>query len=362
MNTDALGLPELTERQERILALIVREYINKPDPVGSKLLAERYLPSVSSATIRNDMAALEDMGMITAPHHSAGRVPTETGYRYFVKRLLDAEELSVTEQQGVVEDFQDAPNEMESWLKSAVSTLARTSQSAAIVTAPRAVISTYKHMALVAVQGRMVMMVLVLHGGYVRQQMLTLSEPISQENLTTAAATFNALCEGKDADEIRSQMTTMDSPLNHEILDLVIRTLDERDHTFVPNIYSDGLSELLPELKESEATRQALRIMEQHTLLTAIMSEYEDQQIGDVQVVIAGNGRWSEVRHLSLVLSRYGVDGSSVGALGVFGPTRMRYGRAISAVRYVANMMSNLLGEVYGQPKRPDELLPPSKE
>src|SRR2546426_6912542 len=97
MNPDAAELPKLTERQERILALIVREYISRPEPVGSKYLAEHFLTNVSSATIRNDMALLEELGLVVAPHTSAGRVPTEAGYRYFVKRLLDESELPAEE-------------------------------------------------------------------------------------------------------------------------------------------------------------------------------------------------------------------------------------------------------------------------
>src|SRR5690349_16546945 len=111
MNNDAPDFPQLTERQERILALVVREYINKAEPVGSKLLAERFLTTVSSATIRNDMSVLEELGFISAPHTSAGRVPTEVGYRYFVKRLLNEIELPLEEQQNIDSEFSRLPND-----------------------------------------------------------------------------------------------------------------------------------------------------------------------------------------------------------------------------------------------------------
>lgn len=310
---------------------------------------------MSSATIRNEMMTLEQLGLLAAPHTSAGRIPTEAGYRYFVSRLLDSNELTLEERQDIAEGFHEAPSDLAAWLKLAVSTLARTSRSAAIVTAPQAPISQYKHMALLAVQGRMVMMVLVLHGGYVRQHMLSLSETLPQDALSAIANRFNAVCEGKNADEIRSLLPNAERDLDREILDLVVRTLAEHDGTYAPNVYGDGLSELLPELTQGDAVKQALRIMEEQTPLLTIMADLAANaapQVGGVHVLIAGEGRWQDVRHLSLILSRYGVDGGSTGALAVFGPTRMRYGRAISAVRYMASVMSNLLIEAYGS--KPD--------
>jgi heat-inducible transcriptional repressor len=335
------------------LALVIREYTTTDSrkPVGSKLLAERYLPALSSATIRNDMAALEELGMIAAPHTSAGRVPTESGYRYFVRRLLDLDDLPPDEREAIREVFQDTPGELESWLKVAVSTLARTARSAAIVTAPRTPISQYKHMALLSVQARMVMIVLVLHGGYVCQQMLTLSEALPQDSLSAVANRLNSLCEGKNADELRAVMPLVESELDREVLDLVLRILTERDNTYTPNIYGNGLSELLPEIRESETAKQALRIMEEQTLFPTLLADMmagNTTSVGDVQVVIGGEGRWNDIRHLSVVMSQYGVDGGSKGALAVFGPMRMQYGRAVASVRYVASVMTNMLVEVYG--------------
>src|SRR5262245_23529039 len=127
MTPDGIELPNLTERQERVLALIVSEYISRPEAVGSKHLAERFLTNVSSATIRNDMAVLEERGLVVAPHTSAGRIPTEAGYRYFVKRLLDAGDLSVDEQKSISDQFGRAPNDPEEWMRLAALILARTS-------------------------------------------------------------------------------------------------------------------------------------------------------------------------------------------------------------------------------------------
>jgi heat-inducible transcriptional repressor len=356
MTQDAIEPTHLTERQEKILALVVREYINKPEPVGSKYLADNYLTNISSATIRNDLAALEELGYVTAPHTSAGRVPTEAGYRYFVKRLLDEGDLSVEERTSIANEFSQAPSEIEPWMQFAVATLARASRGAALVTAPYAHSSQFKHIELISTQGRLVLMVLVLYGGDVRQQMLTLQEALSQEALSVAALHLNMLCDGLTGEQLHAKLHAVDNELERDILEIVADILVETDHRQHVVTYRNGLSEMLPEFTESEGAQQALRLMESGSLLSAILSEALTNDIGHVEVVIAGEGRWNEVRHLSMVLSRYGVTGRATGTLTVLGPTRMRYGRAISAVRYISGLMSNFLFDIYGSESEMDGL------
>src|SRR5258708_23377468 len=229
----------------------------------------------------------------------------------------------------------------------AVSTLARTSRGAALVTASPAFNTQFKHIELISTQGRLVLMVLVLYGGEVRQQMLTLAESISQEALSAAARHLNSLGDSLTGEQLRSRTRQLDNELERDVIEIVADVLEVADKQQQVVTYREGLSEVLLEFTESQGAQQALRLMEERSLLTGIISEVLDQHIGRVQVVIAGEGRWNEVTHVSMVLTRYGVTGQATGTLGVLGPTRMRYGRAISAVRYVAGLMSNLLFDVY---------------
>jgi len=328
------------------LALIVREYVRRSEPVSSKYLAENEL-NVSSATIRNEMAVLEELGFITSPHTSAGRVPTEAGYRYFVKRLLKEVELSETERRSITEQFQASTSDVQAWMRLAVATLARTARSAALVTTPQSTRrSQFKHVELIATQGRMALMVLVLYGGTVRQHMLTLAEAVPQEMLSATAARLNALCDTLDSDQIRLKGRTLDTPLEREVIDLIAESLAEADRNQYNVAYQEGLREVLPDLSDGEAAQQALHLLEGSSLLGAIFSEADLHHDG-VRVVIGGEGRWAEVRRLSLVLARYGVDEQAIGLIGVIGPTRMRYGRAIASVRFVAGLMSDMLLNVY---------------
>ena len=171
MNLDETQLPELTRRQEEILSLIVRSYTQRPEPISSKHLLEAYNLSFSSATIRNEMAVLEELGYIGAPHTSAGRIPTQDGYRYFVKRLIGDDKLTTAEQTHITERLQSQPLATENWMRLVATMLARTAQTAALVTPPISQTSKFKHLELIAIQGRLVLMVLVLHEGALHQQL-----------------------------------------------------------------------------------------------------------------------------------------------------------------------------------------------
>jgi heat-inducible transcriptional repressor len=358
----------LSQRQEYVLGLIIREYVKAANPVGSKALVDGYELNVSSATVRNDMVALEDEGLIHAPHTSAGRVPTEAGYRYFVQKLLGDTELSSTEKRMIRHQFHQSQYDVEQWLRLAASVLAKTTRTASLVTSPQIVEARFKHLELICTQGRMVLMVLVLEGGAVRQQMLSLSEPVNQEKLSEAATHINTLCAGRQPGWIRSHLHQQPT-LEQEIMGLAAELLD-RAGIWHRAVYSDGLlnffapqylsdrADVTPE-RQSEAAsepveadqlgaRQALHILEEQSLLEEILADALTPDAEGVQVMIAGEGRWEELSHTSMVLSRYG-HSQATGALGVLGPTRLHYGRAISAVRYVAGLMTDMLIEVYGE-------------
>lgn len=364
---------EPTKRQEYILGLIVREYVRTPTPVSSKSLVERYGLDFSSATIRNDMAALEEMGLIASPHTSAGRIPTEAGYRYFVQKLLGDSELAPAEQRMIRHQFHQSRLDVEQWLQLAASVLAQTARTASLVTAPVVNPARFKHLELVSTHGRLVLMILVAEGGDVRQQMLTLAEPVTQSVLSEVAARIGLQCVGLGADQVRARATQQPT-LDQEIIELAADLLERVDH---PHriVYSDGLvnildpSYLLDRLDisdpgerddltramveaDSPGARQTLHLLQEHSLLEAILGEVLSNDVQGVRVMIGGEGRWEELSHTSMVLSHYGVHGLLIGTLGVLGPTRLHYGRAISAVRYVAGLITDMMIEVYGEGDR----------
>lgn len=365
---------ELTKRQETILSLIIREYVNVPTPVGSKALVDRYQLDVSPATVRNDMAVLEEAGLIESPHISAGRIPTQEGYRYFVQRLLGDTVLSPVEERTIRHQFHQVSLDLEQWMRLAASVLANTTRIASLVTSPRIKEANFKHLELIQTQGRMVLLVVVLENGAVRQQMLCLAEPVSQETLSAVAARLNHQFIGRSADRIRT-MASHAPTLDQEVMNLVADVLDRTGrshrmvftdglvnildpHYLVNNLHladehqREDLTRVLAEV-DSVGARQALRLLEEQSLLEEVLSEALAADTYGVQVMIAGEGRWEELSHTSMVLSRYG-HGTATGTLGVLGPTRLHYGRAISAVRYVAGLMTDMLIEIYGEQEPQD--------
>ena len=353
MNTDDAVLPELTRRQEEILSCIVRAYTDSPEPISSKYLVETFNLSFSTATVRNEMAVLEELGFISAPHTSAGRIPTENGYRYFVKRLITPGDISTIEKSRISDRLKTIPLASEQWMLLVATMLARTANVAALVTPPVADTSRFKHVELIAIQGRLVLMVLVLQGGSVQQQMLTLAEPVPQPKLGETAERINGLCMDMSAKEVRVRSVQMQL-LEREVAELAADSMDKADTNQVRLIYRNGLSEVLGLFESSEGAQQAVRVFEERAFLSLILNDVLTPLVNSVQVVIAGNGRWEQLSHLSMVLSRYGIPGQISGAVGVLGPTRINYGRAISAVSYVSGLMTDMLTDVY-------ENLPPGE-
>jgi heat-inducible transcriptional repressor len=340
-------MAELTDRRQAVLGLVVRQYITTATPVGSKTIVEQYGLGVSSATIRNEMAYLEEQGYLTHPHTSAGRVPTEKGYRYFVERLMGEAELPLAEQRTIRHQFHQARLDLEQWMRLAAAVLARTAHSTSLIATPTVAQCRFKHLELIAAHGSRLLLVLVLKGGIIKQQMLTLTHPVAQEELNQLANRLNDLFTGLSADQIAASFYQW-MPLEEQIANLVIEMMEKAKARSSGEIYRDGLMNIFrqPEFREIEDVRPIIRILEEQSLLEAILTEVLSSS--GVQVIIGGEGRWNELSECSVVLAPYGEMGRAVGALGVLGPMRMRYGRVISTVRYVADLLSDLIYDLYG--------------
>jgi heat-inducible transcriptional repressor len=303
------------------------------------------------STVRYEMVTLTEMGYLRQPHTSAGRIPTEEGYRFFVRQLMGHPELPDNTKRMINHQFYQAGLDVDRWMRLAASVLAQQSQAAALVTAPRPEQPIFKHIELIGTHGRQVLMVLVLSGGEVSQQMLALAEPVSQERLSAAAQYLNSLCQGLSMEAIQAQLGNLDA-LESDIIRLVIDDMNRMGEVLTGEVYRDGLTHMLaePEFSEADAARRALRILEERPLLEDLLNRTViNDAPGGVQVLIGGEGTWEELRECSVVLSRYGVPGLATGTLGVLGPIRMPYGRTISTVRYVAGLLSGLVTDLHAE-------------
>jgi len=343
-------MSELTERQKTLLLLIIRDYIETAQPVGSKRLVEHYHLDLSSATIRNEMVALTEMGLLRQPYTSAGRVPSEEGYRYFVSQMMYQAELPETIQKTISHQFYQTRADQEGWMTLAASVLANQSQGVSVVTAPHATQARFKHVELISTQGRQILMVTVFGGGEVSQQILTLAEPVNQERLSLTAARLNRSLAGLSVDDLAALPTRTDA-LDQDILMLISAEMRRSGERGSGQIYTDGETNLLaePEFAESDEARRALKLFEERSTLQDLIARTTlNSTIGGLQVLIGGEGGWEQLGQCSLVLARYGVPGIASGTLGVFGPMRMSYAKAIPTVRYVAGLLSDLVNDSIG--------------
>jgi heat-inducible transcriptional repressor len=307
---------------------------------------EHFKLDLSTATVRNEMVALTEAGYLRQPHTSAGRVPTEEGYRYFVTHVVYQADLPDAARHTISHQFYQARQDVEQWMPLAASILAHQSRAASLVTAPHAQRARYKHIELIATQGRQVLMVLVMAGGEVSQQLLTLAEPVSQERLSAAANVLNAVCMAKTTEEIASLPGRADA-LENDILSLVLTDMNRGEQRVSGEIYLDGLTNVLsePEFLESTDARRAIHLFEERSLLQDLLTRAMPNGVGGVQVLIGGEGKWEELKQCSVVLARYGIPGQATGMLGVFGPMRMAYSRTIPTVRFMADLLSSLVSE-----------------
>jgi len=340
---------KLTQRQESILELIIREFVASAEPVGSKRLVEAYGLDVSPATVRNEMKKLEQLGYLTHPHTSAGRVPTHQGYRYFVQHLLPETRLPTTVRRTIRHQFHQVQSEMDQWLQLSASVLARTAHSAAITTAPRADHTHFKHLELISLQARTVLLVLVLQGGAVRQQIISLDEPRSQSELSQLSNRLNDLLSSMTWMQIQNLEPETDD-LARRVIELVGNILYHEDER-VDEIYHEGLIYMLrsPEFSDQSSAQQVIEIFENPIILGPFLAE--TRQLPGVQIILGGEGPYEHLPDVSLVLSRYGRPSYGTGVVGVVGPLRMPYAYTVSAVRFISQLLTGLMSEIYGYPE-----------
>jgi heat-inducible transcriptional repressor len=338
---------ELTPRRQRILRRIVEEYVATALPVGSDLIARKYEGEVSSATVRNDMAALEEEGLIQQPHTSAGRIPTDLGYRFFVERLMEEDRgLPASEQRTIRHQFYQLFGNPEESAHLASTVLSRTLQAAAVATPPSVPKARLLRLELVPLQDDVVLVTLILQSGSVRQLVQHLDHGIQRDDLTTLSNELSHRLANKTAGMAKRLLGrfTADALLFAEV---AIRLLQQAEQTAIAQVYYEGLTQLLsqPEFAQSEKLRPILEVLEQQPLLTRFLAE--SLGVPGVQVIIGAENPLEQMREASLVLTRYGSADDAWGVLGILGPTRLPYWRAVPMVRFMADVMDVLVQDAF---------------
>lgn len=336
----------LSPRSEAILKSIVHWYIEHAVPVSSQALVHDYNLGVSSATVRNEMAYLEQEGFIIRPHTSAGSIPSDKGYRFYVASLEEVS-LPLSEQRMINHLFHQVEGKIDEWLSLAAAIISRLSQNTAVITVPRPADCQFRHMELVSIQDTLVLLVLVLRGARIKQQIFNTDEPVTQDELTAISNKMNMAYLGLTSRQIKDKVEEL-SVLEQQMKRHLVKIMQADDEQGFNQSYLEGLHFLLnqPEFTNNQRILSILELLEHRAMLGTIIPPTQDNQ--EVQVVIGTENQAEVARDCSLVISRYGLVDEANGVIVVVGPTRMAYPRVISTVSYLSVLLSSLVAELYG--------------
>ncbi len=335
----------LSPRAETILNLIVSKYIDRAAPVPSQSLAREAALGVSPATIRNEMARLEQEGYIIRAHHSAGSVPSVKGYRFHVESLKDIS-LSESEQRLFSHLFHQVERDLEKWLSLAATLLAQQAQNMAVVTTPRPAGCRFKHMELLSLQDNLALMVLVLHGAKVKEQLITFDEAMPQSSLTIISNKLSAAFSGLNREQVAENKIGL-SPAEEKVKETLSHMMQEEDGQEYEEPYLDGFHFMLsqPEFTHGDRMRRLMELVEKRRLIKAILPRGLASQ--KVTVIIGTENEDETFHDYSIVISKYGISNEVAGAVGVLGPTRMSYAHTIPTVNYLSKILSELMSGLY---------------
>lgn len=326
----------LSDRRQRVLAALIEEYIAHAMPVGSRTLTERYHLGVSSATVRNDLSALEDAGYITQPHTSAGRVPTDAGYRAFVDELLDSDLVKEEHpHEDVVDKLRSSATELDVLMEQTSAALTRLTDCLSVVVAPSVVSSHLRQLSLISLSDRRALAVVVSEDGRVVNRQMSFGEDVSPDDLARVQNLLNAVFVGKTPAEIKSSfdaktVEALRDPLVKFVLEELVDCLHERSDLRSHRV---GMSSLLrmPEFSTAQALLPIIQVLEDDTVLLHVLDDVYDPA-SPFMVRIGHENASADLRGVSVVASQYG-RGEGAGIVAVIGPTRMDYSKVIRAVR-----------------------------
>jgi len=334
----------ITHRRETVLRVIVEDYITGAVPVASKAIVEKYGLKVSPATIRNDTAYLERAGYISHPHHSAGSVPTDKAYRYYVELIGEGIELPSVEEYLTYQISQEAKEGLEHWLKTVAALMARLVHNLVVITSPKAVRCRFKHLDLVALEDFVALLIVVLYEAKVRRQVLSFNRKVNQDELTQLANKLTSTYAGMTSDEILIKGERFSSE-ERQISECLAEIIASEDKLEYGEPYLEGLRLLLshPEFADSPRVIRILEVLEGEDWLRNMFGQ--GFRKGEVKVVIGEENPEPALQDLSLVTSQYGVPDKGSGIVGVIGPKRMDYARTISSLNCLSALLSDAAAE-----------------
>lgn len=336
---------ELDGRKRLILNAIIKDYIQNAEPVGSRTLVKKYEMGLSSATIRNEMADLEDMGYLEQPHTSAGRIPSDKGYRLYVDKLMQINSPSDEEIIAIKSFMQIATiNEIEKIMKRTTKLLSQITKYTSAMLTPQLSKSTVKSIQLIEVTQNDVLAVIVTDTGIIKNVLVKLPRTINDSNLIKINNMLNEKLKGLTCEEIDlSVITSIQNEMGgyYEILNAIIPVLHESLNSVETDVYLEGTTNILnyPEYNDLDKAKNLLLLMDQREVLGDIFSEGE----GKLSVTIGSENELKEMKDCSIIKASYSIGDNSIGKIGIIGPRRMNYSRVIGVINCMVDVLNDVL-------------------
>ncbi|MEW6448777.1 MAG: heat-inducible transcriptional repressor HrcA [Bacillota bacterium] len=341
----------LDERKKRILAAVVEDFINTAEPVGSRTIARRYGFGISPATIRNEMADLEEMGYLEQPHTSAGRIPSERGYRYYVDHLMEPEEPGEEEKELIRKHIKLKSREIGTVIQQTGLILSQLTSYATLATSLCGR-SAYRHIQLAPFGPGQAMVLVVLASGEVFHRLIPVPEGITPYDLESISSVLNAKLRGLTVKDIKfTILKEIYTELSYyrRVLDLAFELIQEALNVKEERVYHGGILSILsqPEFKNVERLQTLLGLLEQEDFLCGLLTSNSAQE--GISICIGREFKNKEIRELSMVSTSYRITNDMYGVLAVLGPTRMHYARVAGVLKYVSENLLEELIKVFGK-------------
>jgi heat-inducible transcriptional repressor len=345
---------ELDSRKKRILQAIIQEHIISASPIGSRTLAKKYNLNVSPATIRNEMADLEDLDYLEQPHTSAGRVPSDKGYRYYVDQLLSREQ---HQEAGVIENIENLYQDLQDVqdiISGMAKMLSNMTHYTAMVSEPKSQISRLKNVEIMQLANNSLLLVLVTDTGMVNNKIINLDQNLSSKKIAYINKFLSDKLENKLLANLNSNyLNEVEKELIARLdlsVDLFKQFHNEFEGAFEPGgvkVYIGGTSYILeqPEFNDLEKVKKMLKLLDQEEMLNKIINSISDT---DLEIKIGQENEVEDIKNCSLVVATYYISNRAVGKIGVIGPTRMEYPRVISSVDVISDILGKLISKASG--------------
>lgn len=337
---------ELDERKKKILQAVIRNYLETGEPVGSRTISKYTDLNLSSATIRNEMADLEEMGYILQPHTSAGRIPSDKGYRFYVDAMMEEKQRETVEMQEMLVERQD---KMETLLKQVARVLAHNTQYATMISAPQTKRSKLKFIQLSRVDAHQILAVIVIEGNVIKNNILSVDEELSDETLLKLNILLNTNLNGLSIDEISlgmisvmKQQAGIHSDIVSEVIDAVAEAIRAEEDL---EIYTSGTNNIFryPELADQEKASELINTFEEKQQLGELLQETSDSaENTGIQVYIGEESPVQSMRDCSVVTATYELGGGMKGTIGIVGPKRMDYDKVVGTLRTIQTQLDEL--------------------